>query len=147
VGKLLPPSYFLASLVAVAVLHFLFPILAFQGLPWSLAGLVLVAAGVYLNLVADRLFKTHETTVKPFQESSSLVDAFPFSVSRNPMYLGMTAILLGIAFLLGTVGALVPALLFPVVMDFRFIRGEEEMMSATFGRAWDDYRARVRRWL
>ncbi len=100
-----------------------------------------------MNVVADREFKRHQTTVKPFEPSSSLITTFPFSISRNPMYLGLSAMLLGIALLLGSVTALLPAAAFAVLMDRRFIRVEERMLAERFGDEWLHYRTRVRRWL
>ncbi len=138
--------YFLIALVIMAPVHVLWPVYRYWGFPLSLTGLAPLLFGLYLNAVADRQFKQHQTTVKPFEESSALVTAFPFSFSRNPMYLGVTAMLLGVALLFGTVSPLVPAAAFAILMDLRFIRVEEGMLADRFGAEWDAYRARVRRW-
>jgi protein-S-isoprenylcysteine O-methyltransferase Ste14 len=145
--KPLPPTYFTVSLGTIVLFHLFLPIRDFLSLPVSLIGLLPSGAGVYLNLAADRLFKLRSTTVIPFEQSSSLVEDFPFSVTRNPMYLGMTFILLGLGLLLGTVGGLIPVVLFPVIIDRQFIREEERMLAAAFGETWEEYRSRVRRWL
>lgn len=131
----------------MTLLHFLWPIRRYLDFPLNLIGFVPLIVGTLLNLVADRQFKRHETTVKPFQDSSALITAFPFSVSRNPMYLGMTLVLLGVALLLGTASALLPAAAFPIVMDLRFVRVEERMLADRFGDQWKRYRDRVRRWV
>jgi protein-S-isoprenylcysteine O-methyltransferase Ste14 len=145
--KALPPTYLLLALAVMAALHLALPVCRYWSLPLALAGAVPLALGVLLNLMADRQFKRYETTVKPFQRSSALVTAFPFSISRNPMYLGMALLLLGVALLLGTVTALVPVVIFPFVVDRVFIRVEERMLAETFGQVWEEYRARVRRWI
>jgi len=147
VSKVLPPTYFLLALVVTALLHFLWPIHRYLEPPVSLIGLAPLAAGVALNVLADREFKRHQTTVKPFERSSALITAFPFSISRNPMYLGLTAILLGIAVLLGSVSALLPVVAFAILMDRRFVRVEERMLAERFGEEWARYQGRVRRWL
>jgi len=147
VNKTLPPTYFLLALVATVLLHFLWPIRRYWELPWRLIGIAPLVLGIVLNVVADREFKRHQTTVKPFEPSSALITAFPYSMSRNPMYLGLTAMLLGVALLLGSVSALVPAVAFVILMDRRFIRIEERMLAEQFGDEWSAYRARVRRWL
>ena len=100
--RILPPSYFLAAIVFMVALHFLFPIRRVLNFPWSLAGLVPLVVGCGFNLFADQRFKTNATTVKPFEKSSTLVTSGVFGISRNPMYLGMVLILLGIALLLGS---------------------------------------------
>lgn len=63
------------------------------------------------------------------------------------MYLGITLMLLGVALLFGTVSPLLLAVLFPIVLERRFIRLEERMLAEAFGGEWERYRARVRRWL
>ena len=115
--KVLPPTYFFAALVLLVLLHFAFPIYRYATFPITLLGIVPLGLGIALNLIADRVFKKHETTVKPFEPSTSLATEFPFSISRNPMYLGLTLMLLGIALLLGSVSSLVPPLVFPYLMD------------------------------
>ncbi|HSM18264.1 MAG TPA: isoprenylcysteine carboxylmethyltransferase family protein [Gemmatimonadales bacterium] len=140
--RTLPPTYFLLALVATVLLHFLWPLRHYWGLPWSLVGTVPLAVGMSLSVLADREFKRYQTTVKPFEPSTALVTAFPFSVSRNPMYLGLTAMLLGVALLLGSVSALVPAVVFVVLMDRRFIRIEERMLAEQFGDEWSAYQRR-----
>ncbi len=145
--KVLPPVYFLVALLGMAGLHIFWPIATYLSFPVSLIGLVPFALGIRLNVAADGEFKRHPTTVKPFERSSALVTGFPFSRSRNPMYLGVTLMLLGVALLYGTVSPLLPAAAFPVLMDIRFIRIEERMLAEAFGPEWERYRARVRRWL
>ncbi len=146
-GKVLPPVYFLLALATMVGLHLLWPVAQYLSLPRNLVGLLPLTIGVSLNVVADREFKRHRTTVKPFERSSALVTAFPFSLSRNPMYLGITLMLVGVALLLGTVSTLLPAAAFPVLMDIRFVRMEERMLADAFSSEWRTYCARVRRWL
>ena len=112
----------------------------------QLAGGVLLAGGLVIEVVADRAFKRHGTTVKPFAVSSALVTTGVFRLSRNPMYLGMVLVLAGIALLVGSLVALVPAVALAVVLDRRFINVEEKMLAERFGDAWTDYRQRTRRW-
>ena len=145
--RALPPTYFLLALIAMALLHLLWPVRRYAGFPFNMVGLVALVFGVFLNVVADRQFKRHRTTVKPFEQSAALVTGFPFSITRNPMYLGVTLMLLGIALLFGTVSPLLPVVTFAVLMDMRFIRTEEQMLAESFGSEWEQYRARVRRWL
>ena len=147
VKKALPPIYLLLALVVMTGLHLVVPVHRYWSFPLALMGAVPLVLGILLNMTADRQFKRHETTVKPFQQSSALVTAFPFSISRNPMYLGLSLLLLGVALLLGTAAALIPVVIFPYVMDRIFIRMEEKMLAETFGREWEEYQSRVRKWI
>ena len=137
----------MASIALMALLHFTFPVVKLLDFPWNLGGMVLLLAGALLNLSADQAFKTYQTTVKPFEESSVLITSGVFGLSRNPMYLGMVLILLGIALLLGT---LTPVLIIPVftlAMNVVFITAEEHMLAEKFGEDWEKYKNKVRRWL
>lgn len=145
--KTLPPTFLFLALVAQLVLHLVWPINRYWGVPLNLVGLLPLAAGAWLNVAADREFKRSQTTVKPFERSSALVTAFPFTLSRHPMYLGFVLILLGTALLFGTLSPLLPAVAFAILMDRYFIPVEERMLGETFGPAWNQYRERVRRWL
>jgi protein-S-isoprenylcysteine O-methyltransferase Ste14 len=144
---ILPPTYVFLALVAIAGLHLLAPVTTIISWPWRLVGIVPLGAGIVLNLIADRAFKTTGTTVKPFQESSALVTGGVFRLSRHPMYLGIVLIILGIACLLGSLTPFVVVPLLGFLLDRRFIRVEERMLEETFGAAWLEYKARVRRWI
>jgi protein-S-isoprenylcysteine O-methyltransferase Ste14 len=145
--KVLPPVYFLAAIIVEVLLHFFLPLHQFLVFPWRLFGLVFVAIGIVLNALADHTFKKHETTVKPVQESKALVTGGAFTISRNPMYLGMTLILLGMATLLGSATSFAVVPVFGVLLDRIFIVQEEQMLEDTFGDQFRQYRNRVRRWI
>ena len=143
----LPPTYVLAALAAAIVLHSLLPIADAVPFPWSLGGILPLAFGIWITLAADRVFKKHGTTVKPFQESTVLITDGPYRISRHPMYLGMILIVLGFSSFLESVSPfiVVPALW--ILFEWRFVRIEEQMMSLTFGPEWQRYTQRVRRWI
>ena len=145
--RTLPPTYFFLSLVALAALHYWVPVVRLIPSPWNLLGAIPILSGIVLSLSADRLFKSHKTTVKPFQESSSMITTGVFCWTRNPMYLGMTLILLGIGWITGSATALVPWVVFGVLVDRLFIRAEEPMLAARFPEEWREYCSRVRRWV
>ena len=145
--RLLPPAYFGIAIVAMVAVHFLAPIALVLSFPLTLIGLAPIAAGIALNLVADRAFKERSTTIKPFERSTSLVTTGVFAWSRNPMYLGMVLFLLGLALLLGTATPFAVIVLFILLLDVKFIRAEERMLAETFGDDWSAYRGQVRRWL
>jgi len=143
----LPPTFFLGAIVLSVALHFLFPLRQLLESPWRLIGIAPLLLGIALNLLADQTFKKHDTTVKPFEESTALITAGVFGITRNPMYLGMTLILLGIALLLGSATPFAVVIVLPVLFDRLFISPEEEMLKDTFDDSFREYRNRVRRWI
>ncbi|MGO9700690.1 MAG: methyltransferase family protein [Xanthobacteraceae bacterium] len=144
---LLPPVYFLAGICGMLALHFLLPVHQVLLFPWTLAGIIPAIIGATLNLLADRAFKRHRTTVKPFEVPTSLMTDGVFALSRNPMYLGMVLILFGLALFLGTLSPFLICVGFAILVDYRFIRVEERMLADQFGTEWRAYSSRVRRWI
>jgi len=128
-------------------LHFLFPGIRIIPPLWNLLGVIPLTLGVTINLVTDKAFHKAHTTVKPFEESSVLITNSAFRISRNPMYLGFVLILIGIAFLVGTLTPYVVVLAFAILMDRMYIIVEERMLAAKFGAEWEEYKQRTRRWL
>jgi len=113
-----------------------------------LAGLC-AGFGVIVALLGVWAFRQAKTTVNPVtpEKASSVVTDGIFSYTRNPMYVGLTAELVGWAIWLSAPWALLgPVALMLYLTRFQ-IAPEERVMSSKFGGAYDDYRKRVRRWL
>jgi protein-S-isoprenylcysteine O-methyltransferase Ste14 len=142
-----PPVYLFGALAVIVVSHLFFPATRLIPGPWNLLGIFPLAAGINLNLVADRAFREARTSVKPLGETQTLLTDGAFRVSRHPMYLGFVLILLGAAALAGSLSPFFVVLVFSVFMDTVFIRFEEKKFERTFGKAWSDYRTTVRRWI
>ena len=145
--RIIPPVVLFAAIIAMIALDALIPGARLLTWPWRWAGALLIVAGVGLVLVVARLFRRAGTTIMPFEESSALVVEGPYRASRNPIYLGMAIALAGVAILLGTLTPWIVIPLFVIAIDRRFVVGEEAMLRARFGAAYDDYRSRVRRWI
>lgn len=145
--KILPPTYFILSIIFVPVFHFVIPVLRIIPFPWNLTGLFPIAAGGILNLAADKYFKLLNTTVKPFEYSSVLITAGVFRFSRNPMYSGMAFIILGEAVLFGSVSPFMFVIIFMLLMNNIFIKTEESMLLEKFSEEYADYLKKVRRWI
>jgi protein-S-isoprenylcysteine O-methyltransferase Ste14 len=144
---MLPPAFLLVSILAMAALHILAPVSRIVAFPWNLLGLVALACGILINVVADRAFRTAGTTVKPFEESTALITSGVYRVSRHPMYLGLVLILVGIAVLLESLTPFFVIPAFAVLLDRRFVVLEERMLEQRFGESWVEYKAGVRRWI
>ncbi|OQY55821.1 MAG: hypothetical protein DRR08_03915 [Candidatus Parabeggiatoa sp. nov. 2] len=143
----LPPVYFLAFIVAMMALHFLWPIIKLLLFPWNILGLIPFVIGAVIILKANSAFKKHQTTTKPFEESSTLVTDGVFRITRNPMYLGLVLILFGIALFMGSLIPFVIIPLFIVLMYRMFIKVEEKMLKEKFGELYLKYKNEVRRWI
>jgi protein-S-isoprenylcysteine O-methyltransferase Ste14 len=145
--KIMPTTWFLVLLFLSIVLHFVFPILQLYDAWYRYLGILLIVFGVILNLWADSLFKKSGTTVKPHLLPSSLQLSGPFLLSRHPMYLGMTAILLGLAVILGSLVSFIFPVIFVLIMEILFIPHEEKNLIAVFGEEYFGYKRRTSRWI
>jgi protein-S-isoprenylcysteine O-methyltransferase Ste14 len=145
-----PPVLFLLSYIAGEGLHYIAPLPIIQFVSvrsGQVIGGVFLAVGVLIVLTSVATFFAAKTTVIPYRRAATLVTRGPFRLTRNPMYVGVTLIYLGIAALRGV---LWPVLLLPIplaVLNYVVIPQEESLLRATFGTAYDQYCARVRRWL
>lgn len=140
----IPPVWLIACAVGAFALARLLPI-ASIGLP-AWVGWLACAGGFVWAAAAALLFLARKTPVEPRHEPLVLLVEGPFRINRNPIYSGMTLFLVGWAIVLGAVSALIPTVLFPLVITRRFIVEEERALLAAFGREGEDFLARTRRW-
>jgi protein-S-isoprenylcysteine O-methyltransferase Ste14 len=145
--KILPPTYFMLFLFLSFGLHFIIPVLTIIHVPYSYLGFVFIISGIILNLWADKAFKNSKTTVKPYEQPSALETGGTFRISRHPMYLGMTFILLGEALLLGSLITFIFPVLFIILSEILYIPYEEKNLEQVFGEEYREYKKRVRRWI
>jgi protein-S-isoprenylcysteine O-methyltransferase Ste14 len=121
------------------------PIFATAGFRWS--GLALVVVGVALAVAGRRALLAAETNINPFKPTTSIVNSGPFRFTRNPLYLALTLIYLGLTLVANTwwcFPLLVPVLL---LIHFGVVMREERYLERKFGDSYRDYRLRVRRYL
>ena len=106
-------------------------------------------AGLSILILAVSLFKKQNTTVNPIkiENASYLVTSGVFKYSRNPMYLGMAMILLGLALMFNLIGGTLFTLLFTIYITKFQIRPEEEVMERLFREDFLRYKQNVRMWL
>jgi protein-S-isoprenylcysteine O-methyltransferase Ste14 len=110
-------------------------------------GLTLLALGFLLRVWATVHFYAHKMRVISLEPQKTLITSGPYRFSRNPLYLGGNVfIFFGAALLFGSPIALFATAIHIPLIDL-FIRREERQLEQVFGRAWQDYKKRVRRWL
>ena len=142
-----PPMWLLIGIVVTFVLNEYFPGPRFTSLEGQLAGGVLIVIGLALLVIAGGLFQRAGTNLIPFREVTALVTTGVYRYSRNPMYLGMASVLLGLAITVGATTALLVPPVFMAIIEFRYIRPEEEMLRGVFPEEFPAYCQQVRRWL
>lgn len=145
--KLLPPHYLLLSVFLMGLMNFLCPFYRFDSNYLVVCGLLLVFTGPVLTLWGARLFVKAETPIRPFTETTKLVLTGPYRFTRNPMYVGMTTILLGQVLAMGSLSPLLVVFLFVFIIQNLFIKKEEQILIEKFGEEYLKFQTQVPRWL
>ena len=148
-NKIPPPILLLITgtiMWFVAKSEFAYPI----SIPYPLAlSISLAAIGIAIASIAARQFSIAKTTVNPLspETATSLVDGGIFSVSRNPMYVGLLLVSIGWAVWLASLANIAVIVLFVVVMTNLQIKPEEDALRRLFLEEYAEYCRNVRRWI
>ncbi len=146
--KLPPPIWALVYVLVCAAISRVLGWPSFPGLPLALLGFALVALGFIPPVWALILFRHEGTEVNPTSLANrKLVTGGPYRFTRNPMYLGLVIITLGIAFWVGAWPMFAAPIAVFVTSNWVHIPFEEAKMRRQFATAFDDYVRRVRRWV
>ena len=147
--RLPPPITYLGAVIVGALLH------AFAlSLPLELAlgariGAAVAAAGLGIAIMAGAigLFKRTGQDPKPWKSTPEIISTGVYQFTRNPMYVGMALLQIGIGIGLanGWILLLVPPVL--VIIYATAIRREEAYLEHKFGDTYIAYKATVRRWI
>jgi protein-S-isoprenylcysteine O-methyltransferase Ste14 len=148
-SKVPPPVVMLLLAGAMKVVASIAPTLQLPSVTGTAAAAVLFAAGLLVEAAGAVSLLRAGTTFDPThpQSASVLVVSGMYRLTRNPIYLGDLLLLLGWAVFLESPLALAMTPLFVLYIDRLQIRPEERALSELFGERYDEYRARVRRWL
>jgi protein-S-isoprenylcysteine O-methyltransferase Ste14 len=118
-----------------------------ENVPTIWAGGAVLALGLALGvwaIVTLRQAGTHVETTKP---TTTIATGGPYRLTRNPIYVGMHAILIGLAIAINTAWLLVALVPFYLVIRFGVIAREEAYLDRKFGDTYRRYKSRVRRWI
>jgi len=109
----------------------------------------LVLAGFSLDLSGLIAFRKAKTTLNPLSpdRSTSIVQTFPYTFTRNPMYLGMALVLLGYCTYLANPVSLIGVVAFCAYITRFQIIPEERSLLSKFGEPYARYKSNVRRWV
>jgi len=145
-----PPLLFLGAIVLGLVADWLFgwslPATAIGSLRWPIAG-VLVLLGVALMTAGIRNFSRAGTPVPTNVRTRVLVTSGIHARSRNPIYVGMFLIYIGIGLAARSPSILAFFVPLAIVMRYGVVAREEAYLERCFGDEYRDYKRRVRRWL
>lgn len=142
-----PPLIYLSALVIGALIHFSFPI---RFLPRTAAlclGVLLIVVSIPIAVSGFRALARAKTAVDPRKPSTAIVNFGAFRHTRNPLYVSLMLLYLGIASLINSIWILI--LVFPLlaVIQKGVIEREERYLEKKFGEEYLRYKRQVRRWI
>ena len=111
------------------------------------AGVMLIGLGLILMFWAVALFRLAGTTPNPTKPTTAFVVRGPFRFTRNPMYLGLTLLCIGVGLEADAIWVVLLAILAAVAVQVLVIAKEEPYLERKFGADYRAYRERVGRWL
>jgi protein-S-isoprenylcysteine O-methyltransferase Ste14 len=145
--KIIPPLVYLAGIIIGFLLSIWMPTnMVRNSVAWTVGGVVFFCGAVLAGSAISN-FKGVGTTVRPDRAASTLVIAGPYKVTRNPMYLGLALVYLGITIADQSIWALILLPVVLVIIQRWAIEPEEAFLEKRFGANYINYKGRVRRWL
>jgi protein-S-isoprenylcysteine O-methyltransferase Ste14 len=142
-----PPLLYLLVLATGIVVSYFFP---HHFIDFSIAltmGIIITALGITSLILAATLFRKNKNPVNPSGSTQLIICSGIYKYTRNPMYLGLTTIFIGISTITNAWFSFI--LLFPLLMVCQkgIIEREEKYLTRKFGNEYLDYQSKVRRWI
>ncbi len=141
-----PPIFLFLTITFIVVFYFVLPEYNVIPFPYNFGGIVFCFAGLFFAAKAFYRFRNHKTNLS-IQESSTIVISGVYSVTRNPMYLGMLLLLLGIGICFRNSFSVAAPFLFWLYLEMIVVPKEEKLMFKVFGDQYLNYKKSVRRWI
>ncbi|AUD03463.1 isoprenylcysteine carboxylmethyltransferase family protein [Spirosoma pollinicola] len=136
-----------ATLLIGLLVSYAFPTPVVEPKTALVIGLMLLIIGVITLLLAFRGMIQHKTTIHPKGATTAIVRNGLYRYTRNPMYLSLTLIYLGVSVAMNAWWGLLLLIPLLVVVQKGIVEREEQYLIRKFGQDYLSYKAQVRRWL
>ena len=142
-----PPLIYGGALLIGLVVHYFVPIQFLAGTLSIWLGVLLISVSAPIVLSAVRAMRRAQTAFDVRKPTTSIVTEGAFRFSRNPAYLALTLLYLGIASLINSIWVFLMVVPTVIVMQRGVIEREERYLERKFGEEYLRYKTRVRRWI
>jgi len=144
-----PPLFFFICLTISVIIHFIIPVGVFilSLIARICIGLLLMISSGIIALLSFKVLKEHHTPFNPNRPTNNIVQTSIFGVSRNPLYLSLVLVFIGMAFLMNSLVLVIMTIIFGVIIDRGVIKPEEVYLEKKFGDEYLQYKSKVRKWL
>ena len=144
-----PPLIYALTFIAAIFLQKSVPIPenVFHTAATKIIGIFFIVTALLFLFKSLRQFFRTKNTVILIKPATSLQTTGIYSITRNPMYVGLALVYLGIT---GFIGNWWNTILFPLlllIVQQYIIKPEENYLKHEFGQEYEKYKKAVRRWL
>lgn len=115
--------------------------------PQMTAGLILVLAGFAVIVMAAFQFRWAKTNIEPWKPTHVIITSGLYRISRNPIYLGLAIVYLGLSLLSDRLMTLAGLPLALAIIHYGVILREEHYLELKFAETYRAYKRQVRRWI
>jgi len=145
--KLPPPLLFLSFILLAGLAHYWWPLSLSNGIGVKIVAVTFILAGLVSVLMIKLSFDKVNTEIEPWKPTSVIVSDGFFAYSRNPIYLALCVITVGVGLYLDSVWVMLSFLPAAVAVYFVAIKKEEAYLEQKFGEDYLKYKQNVRRWI
>jgi protein-S-isoprenylcysteine O-methyltransferase Ste14 len=144
---MIPPLLIAISVLLSLISNSYFPIIRLIPPPLNLAGLFVIVISLSFMLFGYFQFLKQHTTLIYGQRPRHLITSGIFSHTRNPLYLSLVLMDIGLAIFLGNLSAFIGPLVLILSLNKFVIPNEEKTLDKLFGEKYGNYKKSVSRWI
>ncbi len=143
-----PAALQLSSVLLGLVVHAFWPVeMPLAAEFGGIAIVLFLGLSLLIAALSFREFARAKTSVRPDRRANALIRTGPFAYSRNPLYVAVVLLILGVGVWVNSTWIWVMVAPLVLVMNTAVIVREERHLEQRFGREYIDYKRAVRRWL
>jgi protein-S-isoprenylcysteine O-methyltransferase Ste14 len=147
--KVPPVAQGIIALILIWLLSRYWPVYRMNTIFQGAVALSIISIGLCVGALAVGVFLKLRTTVDPRYPNKTirLVTTGIYKYSRNPMYLAILMVLIGVSVYLGALSSILILLIFVIYINQFQIVPEERSLEQKFGDSYRQYAKGVRRWV
>jgi protein-S-isoprenylcysteine O-methyltransferase Ste14 len=142
-----PPLLYAGALIIALLVNLFWPLPIFGDKLGRWCGLLLAVLGAGILAWGRNALLSGGTSVDPTLPTTSIVSSGPYRFSRNPLYVGLTLIFVGLTMTMNTWWGILALIPLALVMHNGVVLREERYLEEKFGEIYRQYRSKVRRYL
>jgi protein-S-isoprenylcysteine O-methyltransferase Ste14 len=141
------PLVLLGFLILGFMLNSAIPLNFIPKLPGQIAGVALILSSFLIGGSGIIVMRSAHTSPNPRRPTTALVEQGIFRYTRNPLYLSMLVLFLGIAIFTTSLWLILLVPLLFLIADRGAVKPEESYLERKFGQMYLEYKKRVPRWI